>query len=244
MTLIKLESINSTNQYMKNNINHFNHLDVVYTDYQTNGLGRFQHQWYSSIDSLTFSICLKQGYQLNNFLPSFIAYIIHQSLSSFDIALEIKWPNDILIKGKKVAGVLIETLYQQTPIGIIVGIGINVNQSSFPSSIDQIATSVYLNKGQRIDKTLLFDKIISLIQLEYPIFLRDQQPYINYINQYLAYKNQAIEYTSNQQSYQAKCIKVNDDGSLLIEMNQTHQSLQSNEVIHLRCLPKPSSMLQ
>ena len=74
---------------------------------------------------------------------------------------QLKWPNDLLLNGKKIAGVLCEYHPKNIP-AVIIGIGINVNQTQFPADIKEIATSLKLETGEEINRTAL---ILSLIHI-------------------------------------------------------------------------------
>ena len=138
---------------------------VVIAGTQTAGRGRIGRTWLSPKGSLAMSIMLKPT--LDN-LPQLIMIaslaVVRAIKQIADLETQIKWPNDVLIKGKKVCGILIENEVKGDRINFaIIGIGINVNFDplAFPE-IEEIATSLSYELGAEISKvelisTLLFE---------------------------------------------------------------------------------------
>lgn len=85
----------------------------------------------------------------------------------------IKWPNDILINGKKAVGILTEMDCEMSEVhSVIPGIGINVNTASFPPEIAEIATSLYLECGKTVSRRRLVHKVLERLEEHYETFLR------------------------------------------------------------------------
>jgi len=85
--------------------------------------------------------------------------------------VKLKWPNDILLNGKKLAGILCEHIPGDAPV-VIVGIGINLNQSRFPEEIQGIATSLKLETGKTVSRTNLALHLLENLDHEYEEFLQ------------------------------------------------------------------------
>jgi BirA family transcriptional regulator, biotin operon repressor / biotin---[acetyl-CoA-carboxylase] ligase len=83
---------------------------------------------------------------------------------------KLKWPNDILLNGKKLAGILCEHVPGSSP-AVIVGIGINLNQTIFPDNIQNTATSLKLETGKHICRTNLVISLLQKLNTEYESFL-------------------------------------------------------------------------
>ena len=139
MILIKLDAINSTNEYLKDNIqkNHSKETQVAYTFNQTKGKGQRGKVWTSEPDknialSVIFypkNINVKDQFVLS---MQFSLFILN-TLKSLDIPnLKIKWPNDIMSGNSKICGILNETKVKGSFIeSFIIGFGININQVNF-----------------------------------------------------------------------------------------------------------------
>lgn len=85
----------------------------------------------------------------------------------------IKWPNDILINGKKAVGILTEMDCEMSQVHFVIpGIGINVNTASFPPEIVDIATSLYLECGKTVSRRRLVHKVLERLEEHYETFLR------------------------------------------------------------------------
>ena len=88
---------------------------------------------------------------------------------------KIKWPNDIVINGKKVVGILTEMSAQMDYVNhIVVGIGINVNNESFPEEIAQNATSLLLQSGKRVNRAALIEAVWEEFEHYYDRFMAYQ----------------------------------------------------------------------
>lgn len=144
--IIRLESVYSTNNYTANLVkqDELVHGSVIMAVEQTNGRGQMGAEWLVKPgENLTFSIFLNNvnlSVETQFFLTRITALSIVDYLAKINIYGVIKWPNDIFVEGKKIAGILIEntisgSLIQKT----IIGIGLNVNQTDFG---DLNATSI------------------------------------------------------------------------------------------------------
>ena len=165
MKIIKLDAINSTNEYLKNYIqnNSIINTHAVYTFNQTKGKGQRGKVWLSEPEkNIAFSFCffpkiLKVNNQFN--LNMTISLFLLNTLKSLKIPnLKIKWPNDILSGEKKICGILNEIKVKGNIIdNIIIGFGINVNQENFENLPN--ASSLKLIKNINYD----LNGLVSLI---------------------------------------------------------------------------------
>ena len=126
---------------------------AIISDSQINGRGQLRTKWHASPEkNLTFSIVIPKLKLnvLNQFkLNKAFCLAVHYTLLPYCNDLKIKWPNDIYVNGKKIAGVLIENQIGQTQIKTsIVGIGLNVNQIDFTDA-GVGATSLKMITGQQ-----------------------------------------------------------------------------------------------
>lgn len=162
--IIRLATVDSTNRYMRdeaallwNNSRKGKDFVVVVADFQTAGRGQRGNVW-SSQDgqNLLFSIMSRPGQALevsNQFLLSQAAALaIHTALKSYGIDTRLKWPNDIYVGNRKLAGILVEVDYSGIFVEqAIIGIGLNVNQTSFPE-MDRLPVSMQMLLGREISK--------------------------------------------------------------------------------------------
>lgn len=149
--IIHIESCESTNNYIANLISDGN-IDfgtVILAEEQTKGKGQRGSEWFSkSGENMVFSLYLDSAnlsVKKQFILTQFVSVSIVKSLLKFGLNAVIKWPNDIYVNEKKIAGVLIENQLSGLMLsGSIVGIGLNVNQTEFGNLN---ATSLKLEKG-------------------------------------------------------------------------------------------------
>lgn len=149
--LIHLESVDSTNNYAANLVKQgrLTSGTVILADEQVSGRGQRGTEWHAEPGkNLTFSLFVDEvNLSVNNqfILSQIIAVGIHDFLEKQGLNASIKWPNDVYINDKKIAGILIENqLSSSRPMRSIVGIGLNVNQCEF---VDFNATSIQLETG-------------------------------------------------------------------------------------------------
>ncbi len=145
---------------------------IVFAEQQTSGRGRLGRLWVANPnENLTFSVILRPGIAPDqlNVLPLYVAVAVAQAVEkSTGLEVECKWPNDLLIRGKKFAGILIEGSVKQNAVEhVVVGIGINVNQQQFPDDLASKATSLRLETSREIDRALLFRDILVSLENHY-----------------------------------------------------------------------------
>jgi len=145
---------------------------VIIAEQQTAGRGRLGRPWLANPnENLTFSIILRPSISTEsiNLLPLSVCVAIAEAVEkSTGLAVECKWPNDLLVRNKKVAGILLEGSYSQSKVDwIVIGIGLNVNQTVFPADLESKATSLKLMAGRDIDRIALFHRILENLEQSY-----------------------------------------------------------------------------
>lgn len=179
MLIIKLDAIDSTNDYLKALANDkpLDNYTTVVAQKQTRGRGQMGAQWESEPDkNLTMSVLVKDV--LNDKVDIFnlntaVALTLIKVLENLNIhKLTVKWPNDIMADAKKVGGILIEnSIKSDGTIRSIIGIGLNVNQTDF-SNLPK-ATSIALEIHKEINKDTIMIQILK--QLKNSISLLSDQ---------------------------------------------------------------------
>lgn len=171
MNIIKLNAIESTNLYLKNLAveKELESYTVVSANYQSAGRGQMGANWHSEIGkNLTFSILIKfDAFEIERqFYLSMAVSLGLLAAIRFHISspLFVKWPNDILAEKDKLAGILIENIVTGNVIKqTVIGIGLNVNQEQFPSTIGKV-TSLKKITGNPFDTDSLLESIVISIQ--------------------------------------------------------------------------------
>jgi BirA family transcriptional regulator, biotin operon repressor / biotin---[acetyl-CoA-carboxylase] ligase len=148
------ESVGSTNDVLKSMVD-APELTCVTADQQTSGRGRRSRSWLSTAgDGLYLSILLRPRLNAGELpvLGLMSAVVVAETLVAYGItSMDIKWPNDVLIETRKVAGILAEVVGAAPDQRVILGIGVNLNHGSFPAELVETATSVRMAIGRQID---------------------------------------------------------------------------------------------
>ena len=177
MNIIYFDKLDSTNTYAKQNIETLADKTVVSANLQTQGRGRFTRTWVDlGPENIYMSIILKPS---ESFLPvysnltQYLSVCLCKQLEEMGLSPQIRWPNDVLLNGKKVCGILAETVTKSGVLkGIVLGIGVNLNASADETeAIDRPATSVNLELGQVVDKKEFMQKLIDNFFANYDEFL-------------------------------------------------------------------------
>ncbi|RMD49404.1 MAG: biotin--[acetyl-CoA-carboxylase] ligase [Ignavibacteria bacterium] len=161
--------IDSTNDFLMNNDDYNRHGTVLLAEFQTNGKGRKRRQWSSTRgQNLTFSILLNKnlkGDRINHYNFGAALALGNAIENLFQLPVEMKWPNDILIKGKKVAGILCESASQGDKITkLIIGIGVNVNQPHFPGKYNLEPTSIRIEFKKEVSREKLLSEFFNIFE--------------------------------------------------------------------------------
>ena len=233
--VIKVKSVDSTNNYAAKLLNQTKvpFGTVIMAHYQTNGKGQRNTIWSSNGgDNLLMSVLLDLSFMPSEkifFLSKSIALAIRAAVVDvIGIESHLKWPNDVLIDNKKIAGVLIENQWKKSNIvSSVVGVGLNVNQVDFQESFSATSLKKITNKNYNVDNILkvlckklnkYYDQLASLkydnIDLEY--------------HQHLVNNNKFCEFEENNMVFSAKVKGVNQQGELMLEF--TNGDVKSYEL--------------
>ena len=145
--LYYLEEVDSTNTWAKANLDKFGPVGAVYTTSQTAGRGRRGHTWINaSGQALYYTVVLKTELAQPESLPLFASMAVADALEQrYGIQCQIKWPNDLVLEGRKLAGILTEASLSGRGVDhVVIGIGVNLRQrpDDFSPEVAQIATSL------------------------------------------------------------------------------------------------------
>lgn len=170
MKLIKLDAIDSTNDFLKalSSQDELDNFTVVTAENQTKGKGQMGAKWESESGKNLIMSALVRDFLYDNEqvfnLSLIVSLSVIEALKSLNIPdLSIKWPNDIMSYNKKIGGILIEnTIKSDGRIVSVVGLGLNVNQTNFDELPNASSLAVIL--GHAFDKELLPSLIIEKIQ--------------------------------------------------------------------------------
>lgn len=199
--LPEVDSTNSYATYLLKNVN-LTEGTVIHTTYQTQGKGQRGSVWEAEPEqNLTVSIVLKPSFlDIKNqfFLYQVVALACYDTMAEIldtgQIDIKIKWPNDILVNGKKIAGILLENTIQNNQINsCVAGIGINVNQGFFSGTTSATSLKIVTGKEYTIDFVLkllcghLEKRYLSLMQAKKADLKADYLERLYGLNQWLKF---------------------------------------------------------
>lgn len=229
--ILRFDSLTSSNDFIKDNLDTLDEYSVIVPTVQTNGKGRLGRTWLSTSDNLMFSILVKPNVDMERL--SLLSLVMGASVASAiekitNLNFDIKWPNDILYNDKKVCGILEEGRNGN----IIIGVGVNINQLTFDEEIKNKATSLKLITNREINKDNLLEEIITKFDYYYNMFIIGDDSYIKYINQHNYLKNKEVKINNgNYKDETFKCICINQKGELVLQdKNFKLINICSNEV--------------
>jgi BirA family biotin operon repressor/biotin-[acetyl-CoA-carboxylase] ligase len=140
---------------------------------QTAGRGRRERAWSSTADAgLYFSIVLRprMSQELWPLLTLMASLAVRDALErACSLETDIKWPNDVYAGGRKLCGILAETVEAETGRAVIVGIGINLNDRAFPEELKSVATSVEAEAGAAVDREVLIEELVRALGQKYEL---------------------------------------------------------------------------
>lgn len=215
---IHFDEIPSTNDYIKSK--DFPDGTVVVAETQTAGKGRKGRKWLSSPSKgLYFSILLKPRVEVQHTskLSLIFVYSVFKVLSRYvERDLKIKWPNDLYLKGKKIAGFLIDSSIENNEVvKVVAGIGINVNNDIEDLKEIEIGTSLKIELGREFDRKILLSEILLEVERDYYEFLESRFFDISKVEKNLLWLGENVRiYEDNNLLYEGIIEGLNDDGSL------------------------------
>lgn len=221
--LIYKESVTSTNSLMKSaGESEFEHGSICVADHQTQGKGQYQRTWESEKgENLTFTIAFKPG--SGDRLPLLTlccALGVARAIDREGIEnCKIKWPNDLLIDGSKIAGVLTESVFLgRSPERVLVGIGLNVNQKTFGDAVGAEATSMALENNAPVSREKILCAILSEIEHLYTRWHHRDTELCKDVNDRLIGFGQWVNISINDemQENKYKFLGMNDKGECVM----------------------------
>ena len=211
---------------------------LVVADKQESGKGRRGRSWVSpSGTGIFMTLMIKPDINPNNasMLTLVAALAVAKAITSVtgEEAM-IKWPNDIVVNGKKVCGILTEMNAQFDYINhIVVGIGINVHNESFPEEISQMASSLMIEAGgKRFHRAQIIAETMSYFEQYYDTFLKTQDlsALVREYDELLVNRNKSVRVLDPKEPFDGKAMGITPKGELIVETWESRKLVSSGEV--------------
>jgi len=214
---------------------------VVVSEVQNSGKGRLSRQWLSPVGGLWMSLVLRPNIPPAQapFVTVMTGTALAKTLSeSLGVDASIKWPNDILINGRKVCGVLTEMDAEMAKVNhIIIGIGINVNNdiSNFPNGLRDTVTTLSQETGGKVDRPKLFLNILRSLgsHMEKIHDLEGRKDILGQWREMSATLGKKVKVEMVDKTIQGTAKDIDDEGALLVDTKDGEERVLSGDCVHL-----------
>ena len=210
---------------------------LIVADHQEAGRGRRGRSWETPAGTnIAMSLLLKPEINPNNASMITLVAALAVSKAITQITGEpapIKWPNDIVMNGKKVCGILTEMSAQFDYVNhIVVGIGINVNIESFPEEIAETATSIRIETGKQISRAELIEAVWEQFETVYEVYLQTQD-LRNLVKEYdarLINMHRNVKVLDPKEPFEGRAMGITPRGELMVDTWESRKLVSSGEV--------------
>ncbi len=229
------KELDSSSTFIKRRRSFLKNLTFVSCDNQTSGHGRLGRTWTSNKgENLTFSFLIKDKKIIDkvNGLSLLIGVCVFKALKIFNLSnLSIKWPNDIYVGDKKICGILLESIIGENNDNcVIVGVGINVNQTEFNGEFNAQPTSIKLETNKTLDIKKIKKSVYKIIKKELKLYKKDKSDFIKTFNQNNYLSGKVVFANIDNKVVQVKCLNVNNNRTLKVIYNKEEKEVSSGEI--------------
>lgn len=197
----------------------FSENSVVISEIQTKGKGRFSRKWSSGIGGLWMSIVLKPTIKNPKKITFIAAISIQKTIKKlFKLDTKIKWPNDVLFNGKKLCGILTETIFKNDKIEkMVVGIGLNLN-NKLPQILRSKAISLneILNKNVNVKRTAI--EILNEFSKQYKKYGKNDKKLLTDWKKLSDTLGRDVKIKSVGKIYYGKAYDIDKDCNLMLKL--------------------------
>jgi BirA family biotin operon repressor/biotin-[acetyl-CoA-carboxylase] ligase len=225
--LIKAKEVDSTNEWIKKHLRKLEDLDSIIAETQTAGKGRNAKDWFSPKGGFCFSFILKDFSEDSNSLSLFSAVIVCETMRMYDIPAQIKWPNDIILKGKKLGGILIEKIQDNFIVGI--GLNLNLNISDFPIPLKDIVITSREFLHKDLDFEPIAKEIIKGISKERKNLEKIYQKY----EEFSGDLNRKVRILKGEETFTGKVKEIQSDGGIKVANEIAEKVFYSGSLTYL-----------
>jgi BirA family transcriptional regulator, biotin operon repressor / biotin---[acetyl-CoA-carboxylase] ligase len=192
---------------------------TIFAEEQTSGRGRAGNKWFSKrCESILCSIILSE----NNINPELLSLTCAVAVAdAIGKSAKIKWPNDIMINGKKAAGILLEAVSNENNNTYIIGIGINCHQNkdSFPEELHSIATSIDIENKTVCDRVRLAKRLLSSLDYWLEAAGKNNKKIIENWQKLSIQLGHHITFSFNKKRFSGNCIGIDPEKGLVLQLD-------------------------
>jgi BirA family biotin operon repressor/biotin-[acetyl-CoA-carboxylase] ligase len=241
--ILYFDEVNSTNEKANELAVDVEEGTVLIAEKQKKGVGRFGREWISPEGGVYVSIILKPKISpIDASKMTLIAGIaVAKVIRKLGLDAKLKWPNDVLIHGKKVAGILTSISTKEYKIDyIIVGIGINANIdiSMFPKEVQEGATSLKEELKREVSMEKIIEDILYEVEMNYDIFKFKKEKFTYLLNEWKRLSDtvgKKVRINMKTGAIEGEAVGINRDGTLILKLEDgSLKNIIAGECIHLR----------
>lgn len=225
-TIIFSHEVNSTNEWAKELAIHgAEEGTVAIAETQSKGRGRLGREWISPVGGLWFSVVLRPTLSPNEAVKlSFVAGLVVAKVlhEMFDLQVSTKWPNDVLVNGQKICGILSEmNTTDKTVNFVVVGLGINGNfdaEKVFPNHLRKVVTSLENELGRKVQLEKLFVALLERLEMFYDQFNEEGfDPILKEWKNYASFLGHQVEVRTQTEKIRGFALDIDPEGALLLK---------------------------
>lgn len=224
--VITLHVIDSTNSWAKREWKSFDRgaMTVVSAKGQTAGYGRFHRRWISPVDQniyTTFCFFTPPFFSGVPNIAQVVGLALVRVLTRLHFNVRLKWPNDIFCNGKKIGGVLCETIADSGGLCILAGLGVNINMGpEWLTEVDQPATSLFIERGVALNLEAITAQVIETVAQTLVGFLSTDFSALReeYLGCLIHASGDWIRVRRGNQELEGRFLGINQSGLLLLQL--------------------------
>lgn len=239
------DSIDSTqNQAMKMASDEANNGTIIIAEKQTSGKGRLGRKWVSPKGGIWLSIILHPKFDISviTLFPIASALALSNAIEkTLNIKSELKWPNDITIKGKKVAGILVDASLESNKIeNLVLGVGINFEvdvkqiEKTLKDTPNFYGVASLSEQNKTVKPILLVQSFLTEMEQIYDLLnARDTKKIIKEWTRKSSTIGQNVELNTDDGKISGRAIRIDDDGALVVSENNKNKRITSGDITYL-----------
>lgn len=229
------DEVISTNSILLNSKEFNQNGTVLLAEFQSKGRGRKDRIWISNAgQNLTFSILIKNDIKEEkiNIINLGASVAVAQSLENlYQLNVELKWPNDVLVNHKKIAGILIESSSKGNKISrLVIGIGINVNQPNFPGKFEIQPTSIRKEFKATVSREKLLSEVLNNFETILNQNKKDSEKILNDWRSRCKTIGEKVKVVDGENIKTGVFDDINENGFLILKVGDKYEQIHFGDV--------------
>ncbi|MHC4607262.1 MAG: biotin--[acetyl-CoA-carboxylase] ligase [Planctomycetota bacterium] len=213
----------------------------IFAEEQTAGRGRFGRRWHSPRGTgLYLSVLLRRPVPADRvaLVTALGAFAVVEAVDDAGLDPLIRFPNDVLVGGRKVAGVLVESRFiSAKPDLFVIGVGVNVNQEKFPAALREATTSLRIERGREVSRRRIERSLIESLRRWADRLDGSVRPFRAFWRKHSAILGRKVRVREKGRSFTGKVTEVDPIDGLVVRLSHGHsRGVRPEHVEHLELL--------